>query len=248
MSQSTALPLWRQIADELRARIEAGRYSADFPGELEIAAEFEVSRGTARAALRPLRDAGLISAARGRRPRLTQVQPDSQYGAIYSLRDLIAADGMQPSSTVLRQRVTREPAAAARLALPEDAQLLQLERVRFADERPVAHDEIFAPASIAAALIEADFTHAAFYEELRSRCGVVIHAGSEHNRAVAAEPKRAEQLDDGAGAPMLLVERVGCSDGTPVELRRTHFVGDRFSTTRAFGPASDAGPCSPTPL
>lgn len=243
----SSTPLWRQIADELRSRIDAGRYVDAFPGELEVADEFSVSRGTARAALRPLREAGVISASRGRRPTLTQVDPASRYGAIYSLRDLITADGMWATSTVLAQQIVRDQEVADRMALEPDAPLFHLERIRLADDRPVAHDEIYAPAAIAEALMQADFARGAFYEELRERCGVVIHGGSEHISAVPAEPELATMLHVADGAPMLLVERLGCANEQPVEFRRTRFVGDRFSTTRSFGSAADGGPCSPTP-
>lgn len=248
MTRPTAPPLWRQISDDLRARIDAGRYADAFPGELAVAEEFGVSRGTARAALRPLREAGLISASRGRRPTLTQIDPASQYGAIYSLRDLIASDGMQASSTVLSQQIVREPEVATRLSLGRDEPFFHLERIRLADNRPVAHDEIYAPAALAAPLMEADFARAAFYAELRERCGIVIHGGSERIGAEAAGAELATMLDVATEAPLLLVERLGCSNDRPVEFRRTRFVGDRFSATRTFGSSADGGPCHPTPL
>lgn len=240
-----SVPRWRQMADELRDRIRAGQYENGFPGELDLAAEFSVSRGTARAALRPLREAGLISASPGRRSQITQIDPASQYGAIYSLHDLIVSSGMKHRSTVLQQQLTTDPAAAEQLGTPLGEPLFHLARLRHADDQPVAFDEVFSPSSVAAPLVEVDFSDAPFYRELRMRCGVTVEGGSEQIQAVPAGDRFAELLACAPEAPLLLVERLACSNGQKVEYRRTYFLGDRFRVARPFGNSSPNGPCSP---
>lgn len=245
MNTIGSVPLWRRITDELRERISAGQYAREFPGELDIASEFSVSRGTARAALRPLREAGLISASRGRRPQIAQLEPGSQYGAIYSLRDLITTAGMRHHSAVLQQHFTTDTAAAARLGTPPGEILFHLERVRFADDRPVAFDEVFSPSSVAAPLIDVDFSDVPFYRELRARCAVTVHGGSEQIQAVSADERLAGLLTCDPGASLLLVERLACSSGQIVEYRRSYILGDRFRLARPFGTSVEGGPCSP---
>lgn len=248
MNTTDHVPRWRRIADELRDRIRAGRYVDGFPGELEIAAEFSVSRGTVRAALRPLRDSGLISAARGRRSQITQSEPGSQYGAIYSLHELITASGMQHHSTVLEQRLTVDATAASKLGLAPGEDLFHLARVRHADGQPVGYDEIFSPASIAAPLLHVDFTDAPFYRELRERGGVTVHGGTEEIQAMPAGEALAELLLCDPQASLLLLERTAWADGQTVEYRRSHFLGDRFRLARPFGPLDENGPASPNLL
>ncbi len=55
-------PRWRQIANILRQRIEAGQYRRGFPvpSENALVQEFGVARGTARHAISALREEGLI--------------------------------------------------------------------------------------------------------------------------------------------------------------------------------------------
>lgn len=245
MEDTHTAPLWRTIAEELHARIRAGRYTDAFPGEIEVAAEFDVSRGTARAALRPLREAGLITAGRGRKPQLAQRSPDSPYGAIYSLHDLITSSGLAHSSRVLRQTIGTHAEAARELGLAPNTELFQLERVRYADGTAVAHDEIFSPAALTGALVEVDFSDTAFYRELRERCGITVHGGSEQIDAVSAGAHFAELLDCAASTALLRIERVACSNGTTVEFRRSHFLGDRFRSARPFGETSASLPCGP---
>ncbi|MEU7617165.1 GntR family transcriptional regulator [Micromonospora rifamycinica] len=75
MSPPPRQPRYRQIADELRARIEAGVLppGAPLPTEPEMMQEWGVSRGPVREAIALLRAEGLISTARRRgshvRPR-----------------------------------------------------------------------------------------------------------------------------------------------------------------------------------
>lgn len=246
MTEATrSMPRWRQMADELRYRIDAGQYEDGFPGELDLAAEFSVSRGTARAALRPLREAGLISASPGRRSQITQIDPASKYGAIYSLHDLIVGSGMKPRSIVLQQHLTADPAAAIRLGTPPEESMFHLARLRLADDKPVAFDEVFSPSSVAGPLIGVDFSYAPFYRELGVRCGVTVQGGSEQIQAVSAGGRFAELLVCAPETPLLLVERLACSNGQTVEYRRTYFLGDRFRVARPFGGSSPNGPCSP---
>jgi DNA-binding GntR family transcriptional regulator len=53
---------YRQLAEILRRRIEAGEYptGSRIPTESELVDEFEVARGTARRAIAVLREDGLI--------------------------------------------------------------------------------------------------------------------------------------------------------------------------------------------
>jgi GntR family transcriptional repressor for pyruvate dehydrogenase complex len=60
-------PAYRQIADDLRARVVDGRLTpgSRLPNELELAAQVGVSRATVREALRTLAAEGLIHTSRG---------------------------------------------------------------------------------------------------------------------------------------------------------------------------------------
>jgi GntR family transcriptional regulator len=61
-------PIYQQIAAEIRARIEAGTYEPNrpIPSEAALCEEFDVSRKTAREAVRALREEGLVRTVRGK--------------------------------------------------------------------------------------------------------------------------------------------------------------------------------------
>jgi GntR family transcriptional regulator len=62
-----AVPPWRQVADSLRGRIQAGEWlpGAALPTLDDLAAEYHVSRTTARKAISALTAEGLTESVRG---------------------------------------------------------------------------------------------------------------------------------------------------------------------------------------
>jgi|HubBroStandDraft_3_1064219.scaffolds.fasta_scaffold72766_2 GntR family transcriptional regulator len=64
----SATPVYVQLADILRARIESGQLIPDrpVPSESQLQQEFGVARGTARKAIAVLRGQGLVVTVKGR--------------------------------------------------------------------------------------------------------------------------------------------------------------------------------------
>ncbi|MGW0880125.1 GntR family transcriptional regulator [Streptomyces sp. NPDC002671] len=228
-------PLWRQVRDDLRARLERDEFVDSFPGENELAARYGVSRHTIRAALRGLREEGLVTAAKGRRPRpVGEAVIEQPVGALYSLFASVEAAGLEQRSVVRNLDIRADAHVAVRLGMEESTPLLYLERIRLADGEPLAHDKVWLLASDARALLDADFSHTALYDELADRCGIRLVGGEERIQAVI--PTAAEQrllgLPEGVAA--FSIERVGRAHGRAVEWRTTLIRGDRFSVVAQF--------------
>lgn len=64
----SARPVYVQVADILRARIESGQLVPDrpVPSESQLQQEFGVARGTARKAIAVLREQGFVVTVKGR--------------------------------------------------------------------------------------------------------------------------------------------------------------------------------------
>lgn len=64
----SATPVYVQVAEILRARIEAGALLPDrpVPSEAQLQQEFGIARGTARKGIALLREQGLVITVRGR--------------------------------------------------------------------------------------------------------------------------------------------------------------------------------------
>jgi len=68
IDHGAATPLWRQLADILRARIQSGELPAGriMPSENTLSQEYELARGTVVKALDALEREGLIERIQGR--------------------------------------------------------------------------------------------------------------------------------------------------------------------------------------
>ena len=232
------LPLWAQLDADLRRRLDTGEFVEAFPAEQALVAEYAVSRQTVREALRRLRAEGLVTAERGRAPRLVpQPQFSQPLGALYSLFSSVEARGTEQRSDVRRLELTYDGTVAARLGLEESTPLLFLERLRLAGGEPLALDRVWLPAELARPLLQADFSHTSLYDELATRCGVRLSGGQEQIRAVIGSAAERRSLQVGAGVALLAIDRTSCAGGVPVEWRQTLVRGDRFTVTAAASPS-----------
>lgn len=224
-------PLWSQLLADLRSRLDAGEFATSFPGELALVQDYAVSRHTVREALRHLRQAGVVTASRGRKPMLAPAEVEQPLGALSSLFAAVEATGMEQRSVVRALEVRRDGRMAARLGCEESTPLVYLERVRLADDEPLALDRVWLPADLAEPLLAVDFRRTALYDELLARCGLRLTEGREQVRAVLPTAGERRLLHVPAGVALLAVERIGGLHGRPVELRHTLVRGDRFAVT-----------------
>jgi GntR family transcriptional regulator len=238
LDRASPMPLWAQLTDDLRRRMDRGDFAEAFPSEMALVEEYAISRNTVREALRRLRSDGVVVSGRGRRPRLGgRVAIRQPLGALYSLHGAIEAAGLTPHSVVRAQEVRHDEAVAARLGLPSEAALVYLERLRLADDEPLAIDRAWFPLDVAEPLLGVDLSNVGFYDELASRTGVRLTGGHEQLQAVV--PSRAERglLRLPAGVAAFAIDRLGLVLARPVEWRHSVVRGDRFSVHAEF----DAG-------
>lgn len=235
VDRSSALPLWAQVEADIERRVRSGEFADAFPGELRLVEEYGVSRHTVREALRRLRTSGTIDAGRGRPPRVAEREISQPQGTLYSLFASVEASGHHQRSIVRRLDARADGTVAYQLGLEESTPLIYLERIRLADEEPLAMDRVWLPAKLAAPLLDSDFTETSLYHELDRRCGVRLTGGWEEVRAVVPTPAERMLLEIGEGTAALAIDRQGHLRGQPVEWRQTVVRGDRFTVTTDLG-------------
>jgi GntR family transcriptional regulator len=149
-------------------------------------------------------------------------------GTIYSLYRSIEDSGVTQTSVVISQEERRDETAASVLDLPVDAPLFHLERTRLAGGQPLALDRVWLPMLVAAPLLEANFSHASLYEELRGRCGVIPEEGVEQSRPIRLDRPTAIRLGLSFGDPAFEIDRRTRAGGRPLEWRVSIVRGDRY--------------------
>lgn len=239
VDRGSALPLWSQVQNDLRRRAKRGEFDREFLGENALVDQYDVSRNTIREALRALRAEGLVTAQRGRAPRLVRSGEITQpVGALYSLFASVEAAGLRQRSVVRALDIRADGIVATKLGLEESTPLVHLERLRLAAEEPLALDRVWLPAALAEPLLDADFTHTSLYEELAERAGLRLQGGSE--RITAIMPTGAERalLECPTDVAAFAIERIGRAGVRTVEWRQTVVRGDRFVFRADFSAGS----------
>ncbi len=228
------MPLWAQLESALRVRLDAGEFDDRFPTDNELVGEYEVSRHTVREAIRHLNASGILRRERGRGTVVNRSEFVQPLGALYSLFDSIESSGAVQRSQVIELREDRNPVIAEQLGLESDAPLLFLERLRFADDEPLAIDCAWLPMSIAAPLLDSDFERTALYDELERRCSIRPESGWERIAPLLPSPEERKLLAMRRGEAAFFLERLSTSGGVPLEWRTTMVRGDRYRFVSRF--------------
>lgn len=222
------MPLWAQVLADLRRRIATGEFGDRFPGDVELVAQYNVSRHTIREAVRHLQNEGVLERRRGHGSHLVSLPIEQPVGTLYSLFRSIEGNGITQESIVLSLEERQDERAASVLGC-KGKPLLFLERVRLADGEPIAVDWAWLPLEITRPLLDVDFHHTALYEQLRSQCGIRLSGGWERVRPILPARQQRELLHIGPRQPAFAIERVGYVGEDPVEWRHTVVRGDRFA-------------------
>lgn len=236
LTRKPGMSLWRQLLTDLRARLDRGDFADGFPGELDLVDQYGVSRHTVREALRHLRAEGVLDVSRGRRARLTVLNKmiEQPTGMVYSLFASVEHSGLEQLSEVRALDIRADGVIAPRLDLEESTPLLYLERLRLADGSPLALDRVWLPASVGEPLLRVDFRHTSLYDQLLGATGIQVTGGEETVRAVVPSLAEHRTLHLQPPSAAFAVERVGTSQGVPIEWRQTLIRADRFALTSAL--------------
>lgn len=233
-------PLWQQVLEDLERRIASGDIAGRFPTDRELTAHYGVSRHTVREAVERLRNRGLVDRHRGRGSVLNEAGLTQPLGGLYSLFQAVESAGLEQRSEVRFLGVDHDATAADHLELPPRAELVRLERRRFAGGEPLAVDVSWLPADLGRLILAVDFTRTALYDVLHEVAGLRLTSSDEVLTPVVPDEDLAALLELEPGEGVLRVQRLARSGDRPVEHRTTLLRGERFRYTSSW--RSDEGP------
>lgn len=225
-------PKYYTVKRHLLQHVEVLPPGAPVPTERDLATTLDTSRTTVRQALSELVAEG----------RLVRRQGSGTYVAdpkitwplhVASFTEQAIANGLTPSSALLaltRARASYE--VAEKLRLEPGSELHKLDRLRLADDRPLAVETSFMPATRFPYLGRKIKNGVSLHGVLTHEYGVKLSTGEETIHTAPASPQHAKLLQTDVGFPMLVVSRLSFDrSGVPVELGTSWFRGDRITLT-----------------
>jgi GntR family transcriptional regulator len=223
--------LVEQVRESLFEELTAGKLppGAKLPNETELAERFTVSRSTIREAVGSLMDAGYLARRHGSGTYVT-ASPRTRHRleTTVSYTGMIRDAGHTPSEAVVRKE-TRKPSETERelLGLGDGEALVEVERVRLADRRPVIYSRDRIPVAMLGDEPE-ELLDSSLY-------GILADAGHPVARATAqltptvADARLAKLLEVKRGTPLLRIDQVDYDErGRTVMLSAEWHLADVF--------------------
>jgi DNA-binding GntR family transcriptional regulator len=232
--------IYLDIAAYVRGLVASLQPGDLLPSDAELCERFNVSRMTARQAVQLLVNEHLVERRRGRGTFVAKRRVPRSLGSPLSFTESMAERGLRATSSLIESRdakATGEDAAALRLSEGDPVRII--ERVRLADDVPMAIERAVIPLSVAEAIggkTENGSLHRAF-----------ISAGHSPSKAEAEVTARLstdyeqEHLDLEPAAVVLSETRtIYDQDDVPLEHTTTVYVADRYSFTAVLFPHDSA--------
>jgi GntR family transcriptional regulator len=218
----------QQLKEQLRLLVEKNA-GGRLPPERELSERFSVARETLRRCLRELEVDGLLERRQGAgtfvsNPRLVkQLQ-------LMSFSEDMRARGLVPSSEVLSANPLGATAKLAqKLHLAPGSPLLELRRLRFANDEPMALETVYLVRSRVPELQVEQIQSGSLYELLRERFGIHVHSATQQVQATVLNEEEADLLEVPPFSPALLVERLVLMPcGGAIEFARSLYRSDRY--------------------
>jgi GntR family transcriptional regulator len=235
MSQLAYAPRYREIEQALRSRIASLRPGQRLPSDADLCAEFSVSRMTARHAMAQLADEGLVRRDPGRGTFVAEPPTHRRATFLMTFSHEMRRQGREPSSHIVR-RLRRQPSDSERgdLRVRNGDDVVELRRVRLADNQPVAVETAVLSLECAPVVLGVDLENGSLHEAL-ILAGIVPSRGKASIGAEAAGSDDAVLLGVRAGEPILVERRLILDQrGRPLERTESRYAADRYGLEVGF--------------
>ena len=224
------------IRGALEEQIRASEPGVLLPSERALAEQFSVARMTVRAAIDSLEAAGLIRRVPGRgayvqHPMLAQPE------VLRSFTQDMVLRGMVPGAREFHATV--EPASAyvaEKLGLADGDAIYAIERVRTADDEPMAVERTNLSVARFPGLLDHMRAGDSLYELLGAQYGVQVDSAEQAFTIAELDADDARRLETTEGAPAFALTQTSRDiSGRVVEFGRSLYRGDRYVVRMQVG-------------
>ncbi len=231
VDKTASQPIYRQVIHALRERLERGELlpGGRAPSERELADLYDISRMTARGALRELIRDGLLYTVPGKGTFVAWPKMQQPLNTLTSFTEDMRARGLLAGTRVLGQGIeVSSSAVTERLRLSASASVVVIRRVRLANEEPMCVETVHLDAERFGSLLRYDLAHRSLYDAL-NEFGVTLVRADQQIEATNARARDATLLGVPRGSALLSIERTSYDpEDHPVEAVNSLYRGDRY--------------------
>lgn len=231
IDRNSPVPLYYQIAEEIRRRILSGELEPGQRLEPERLAseEFDVSRMTLRHSIQYLTNLGLVEAKRGSGTFVAEPKFTHYTLAVSGFEEEVRKQGGTVTSKVLYlNRYKPSTDIRAFLRLSEEDEVYAVVRLRLADDIPMLLERSYLPAALCPGLERFDLSDQSLYATLHNEYGIALSYSDNSLEVGKADAYEASVLEISEGQAVLLLNSVTFDmAGSPVEYAEALYRGDK---------------------
>ncbi len=225
-------PLYFKIEMDLRKKIMAREYVPGqlLPSERDLMQIYNVSRLTVREAINRLVAQGMVKKKQGKGTFVSESTTDHMVGSLNSSSEVFLLKNYVVKTKVIESKVTLPSSEiCTKLQIKDSEKIFYLERVRYANHKPVAHIKCYLPYEPIENIENIDFSVAALYRTLEDYYRLELYEAYEVIEAASVDGQSAALLELAPGAPVLLNERTAyLKDGRIIEYEQVLYRSDIF--------------------
>lgn len=232
IDKQSRLPLYFQLEELIKKAITTGELKPGdmIPTEWEIIDYFKLSRTTVRQALSDLVNENLLYRKKGIGTFISKPKIDLQYmGNMVSYNEQISSMGLIPSTKVLKfEVIAADEFLAKEMGLSNGDKVIELVRLRFADEEPIAVVQSYLPYDLCNYILDVDMENNSLYQILSSQKNttVVLVERVVEAKIVSREDSKLLNVEKGFPVQSFLNKAFN-EEGRVLEYCSSRYRGDR---------------------
>ena len=230
VDRESSIPLYVQVAEYWRARIAQNQLKPgdQLPTEAEMANFHRVSKITVRQAVHLLVSDSLVVTRQGKGTFVRTAKHQWDLSKLYSFSEDMEMRGFTPGARVLKKEIVKGP--VEQLGLDgNNALTIQVERLRLADNEPMAIEFLKMPYEPFADIYDDIVDNVSVYKLIEDQTGIEPGYGTQFIEAALPDKREQRLLQIGVQEAVLRLERVSFSkEGVPIEHTISIYRGDQY--------------------
>jgi GntR family transcriptional regulator len=229
---NTFVPLYYQLKLHIESQIRSGTWQPgdQVPSESVLGEKFHVSRTTVRQALGELVNQGLLTRIQGKGTFVAHPRIRQRLTRLTGFTEDFQARLMKPASELRRHG--KEPASsrvASALQITEGMPVIVLERLRLADDLPMAVEIAHLREDLFPSFNAEEFPGGSLYAYLTEKFNIIPTVAHQDMEAIGCPQPKARLLGISKGGPVLHIYRTTFDQsGRPFEQVESFYRGDRY--------------------
>jgi GntR family transcriptional regulator len=231
--RNSPLPRYYQLKEIIRERVRSGEWKPGdhIPSERELSEKYGISRMTARQAITDLVNEGLFYREQGKGTFVSERKITQQLIRLTGFTEDIRARGQRPGTKVLSAEMRpADEATAEKLRIDHGTPIFRLQRLRLADDEPLAIELSQISFKGCERLLEEDLEKNSLYRVLETNHGIPLMEADQELEAGLAGNEESQLLKISVGSPVLFTRRVTYTErNQPIEYAKAVYCGNKYT-------------------